>query len=110
MSENLFDAAYGRFLSAKAAVAVLDALGQTEGAMEAALAKAADAEWELIRTPSKCLANIRRRAITVREIFDDAAAMGAPTDNRHYAALAVLVSEILGEVIMDESQDREPRQ
>jgi hypothetical protein len=92
-----FDASYARVLLANAAIAKLEAGDpdfEVDAAMCAALDEREEAEWQLIRSRAQGFADIKRRATWVRQMVKDAPDAG-PFD-RQRAAVAVLVSEILG--------------
>lgn len=54
----------------------------------------ADAEWQLIRTPTRNVDETRHRAAIVELMFADADRMGLPTDDRHRHMLSALVADI----------------
>lgn len=65
------------------------------------VAEEAEAERQVIRAPAKNLADVRLRALVMRQIIIDAEELGEPGDNRHHAALDALIADIFNDRLMD---------
>jgi len=91
-------AAYADWLQTRAELVRGDG-SMTDKQMGNAIDNMARADWRMLQTPAQCFADIRVRAQTVQFMFSEAMAAGEPTDNRHHAALAVLINEILEHVL-----------
>ena len=89
-----FERAHAAWLAARAVVWSFETAKHSEADMNAALDAMQEAQWLLIRTPAPTLCEIQQRAAFVQTLATDCAMSGRPTDNRDYAALAVLVTEI----------------
>jgi hypothetical protein len=91
--------AYAEWLRARSAMAILNATPidddeKNDAAVDTAIGILAAAEWKLLQTPATSLAEIRRRAMIVQEMFSEEIEACDPTDNRSRLMLATLVSEI----------------
>lgn len=92
-------AAYAEWIEARAGVAKDNAFVSVESSeanrrLNAMLDRVSKAEWRMLRTPSRMLADIRLRCEIVSMMFDDAAEAGEPVDNRHLLMLRQLLLEI----------------
>jgi hypothetical protein len=101
-----FLVAYAEWLHAKAVIVGLNAdlavhdggdnaqMEDDDARMNRALNAVTAAEWKLMQTPARTLAEIRDRAQLVLEMFTHEIEAGEPTDGRHRLMLAALVNEI----------------
>jgi hypothetical protein len=75
-----------------------DTNGEYDKVANDALERMRMAEWTLVQTPAKGMAEVRERAAIVQDIYNRAATMGEPSDNVHRQMLDTLIAEIMAPI------------